>query len=496
MADLSTANRDAAEECVRCALDGLQQADVDRASRLLAKAARLHPNLEGLAAAQKRLDAASAVVRIMKLAPKFADPYAILGVEQSATGVDIKKAYHRASLSVHPDKNDHPSATVAFQACTTAFNTLRDPVAREVHDRNARAAAMMTAAADQAAAAAARRRAANAAPPEPAASTPPLRALEQMAHWCRLPELKWICRHKCGLASSYGNKPDFVARIIGWVVERVGGPGADARGAYNLMRQLCTEARSASSLPPDEAAAKEAEMRRQAQERLAETARREAEARRAAEERAAAERAAAERVAAERAAAVMQRAAAERAAAIAALHVQAQAQAQAQAQRAAETLPKHQPPPAAASAEQPARRSLLPSACSAARRQQEPETPAVAAGSVAAGSGVQAGKRSAPDMVDLTGDCGAGDGETKGEAAGGKRRRRMPTATNLKQTGIRSFFGSPTKSPVASSPAPPPPPTSAPPPPPPPPHAQEQPPQPPPPQPQRQPLEPGVVELD
>ena len=52
------------------------------------------------------------------------DHYAVLQVERDATTQEIKKAYKRLALKIHPDKNPAPNAVEAFKRALEALESL------------------------------------------------------------------------------------------------------------------------------------------------------------------------------------------------------------------------------------------------------------------------------------------------------------------------------------------------------------------------------------
>lgn len=66
------------------------------------------------------------------------DPYLILGVAQDASINDIKAAYRRIAVRLHPDKNKHLGAALQFQDVNEAHAVLLDPSRRADVDRSAR----------------------------------------------------------------------------------------------------------------------------------------------------------------------------------------------------------------------------------------------------------------------------------------------------------------------------------------------------------------------
>lgn len=60
--------------------------------------------------------------------------YELLNVDGNATPEQIKKAYKRAALRLHPDKNPDPETQDKFKEVTEAYETLSDPEKKQIYD--------------------------------------------------------------------------------------------------------------------------------------------------------------------------------------------------------------------------------------------------------------------------------------------------------------------------------------------------------------------------
>ncbi|KAL9232812.1 hypothetical protein vseg_007877 [Gypsophila vaccaria] len=74
-------------------------------------------------------------VQLIRRINKHRDYYAVLGVEKTSSGEEIKKAYRKLSLKVHPDKNKAPGAEDAFKKVCKAFKCLSEEDLRRQYDQ-------------------------------------------------------------------------------------------------------------------------------------------------------------------------------------------------------------------------------------------------------------------------------------------------------------------------------------------------------------------------
>uniref|UniRef100_A0A2M4AL46 Putative chaperone protein dnaj n=1 Tax=Anopheles triannulatus TaxID=58253 RepID=A0A2M4AL46_9DIPT len=165
-------NKDEAQRCVDLALKAFKAGDTAKAEKLLKKSKTLYP-LEradvllkliknagtGAAGAGTGAGSASSARRkpvnrdgekpsepklnvdytqeqadVVKRVQKCKDFYEVLGITQDTPDTEIKKAYKKLALQLHPDKNKAPGAMEAFKALGNAVETLTDPQKRKAYD--------------------------------------------------------------------------------------------------------------------------------------------------------------------------------------------------------------------------------------------------------------------------------------------------------------------------------------------------------------------------
>lgn len=64
------------------------------------------------------------------------DYYEVLGIDRQASGDDIKRAYRKAAIKWHPDKNpDNPEAEDKFKEATEAYEILSNQQKRQMYDQ-------------------------------------------------------------------------------------------------------------------------------------------------------------------------------------------------------------------------------------------------------------------------------------------------------------------------------------------------------------------------
>lgn len=88
---------------------------------------RTDPNQGRGSATTKQKDLVARINRVK-------DYYELFGVSKSAPEVDIKKAYRKLALQLHPDKNTAPGAEEAFKKVNKAWDVLSDKSKRSTYD--------------------------------------------------------------------------------------------------------------------------------------------------------------------------------------------------------------------------------------------------------------------------------------------------------------------------------------------------------------------------
>ncbi|KAM4126875.1 hypothetical protein ACJW30_02G046900 [Castanea mollissima] len=164
-------NKDEALRCVRIAEEAIASGDKERALKFIKIAQRLNQNLQAdeLLAACEKLDSGSPVssvdkkvvtedksefgpaksdeglngeriyteehVELIRQIKRNKDYYDILGVEKNCAVEEIRRAYRKLSLKVHPDKNKAPGSEEAFKKVCKAFKCLSVSDSRRQYDQ-------------------------------------------------------------------------------------------------------------------------------------------------------------------------------------------------------------------------------------------------------------------------------------------------------------------------------------------------------------------------
>lgn len=159
-------NKDEALRCVRIAEEAIAQGNKDRALKFIKIAQRLNRDLplQSLLDTCQRLHSPSSTsstttssaapaklgklhesnaernytdenVNLIREIKAKSDYYAILGLEKSCSVEEIRKAYRKLSLKVHPDKNKAPGSEDAFKKVSKAFKCLSDDGSRRMYDQ-------------------------------------------------------------------------------------------------------------------------------------------------------------------------------------------------------------------------------------------------------------------------------------------------------------------------------------------------------------------------
>ena len=66
---------------------------------------------------------------------QYTEYYETLGVSRTATSKQIRKAFKKLALELHPDKSTAPDAEAKFAKVNDIYETLKDEELRKIYDR-------------------------------------------------------------------------------------------------------------------------------------------------------------------------------------------------------------------------------------------------------------------------------------------------------------------------------------------------------------------------
>lgn len=160
-------NKDEALRCINIAKEAIASGNKTRALKFIGIAQRLNKNLSvgDLLSACENIDEQTAGqaagssknvpssvrsdrvsngevhsyseehAQLVRKVKRSKDYYEILGLERNCSVEEIKKAYRKISLKVHPDKNKAPGSEEAFKKVSKAFKCLSSDDTRRQYDR-------------------------------------------------------------------------------------------------------------------------------------------------------------------------------------------------------------------------------------------------------------------------------------------------------------------------------------------------------------------------
>ncbi|NXD73644.1 DJC14 protein, partial [Eolophus roseicapillus] len=84
----------------------------------------------GVAAPEDHGEEVTRLLAMAEVPEEELNPFHVLGVEATASDVELRRAYRRLAVLVHPDKNEHPQAEAAFKVLRTAWDIVSSPERR------------------------------------------------------------------------------------------------------------------------------------------------------------------------------------------------------------------------------------------------------------------------------------------------------------------------------------------------------------------------------
>ncbi|KAL9189426.1 hypothetical protein ACHAXT_009101 [Thalassiosira profunda] len=121
-------------ECERMVEERLreQREQADAAEQVMAEKKR---EAERIAEEQRRVKEQIDLVDTVLTAHQNRNAYQVLGLQPEASDADIKRAYRKLCVRIHPDKNTAAKAAEAFHAVTSAYEVLKCPAKRAEYEQ-------------------------------------------------------------------------------------------------------------------------------------------------------------------------------------------------------------------------------------------------------------------------------------------------------------------------------------------------------------------------